>query len=306
MTTLDELQELDPIGFEHFVKRVLEGLGYSVLTTKTSGDHGVDLILLKQGERSIAQCKRIRGTVSAGDVRDFYGTIQHEKAKRGFFITTGTFSLPALVWSRGKNITLVDGVDLAEAVELGPVTFDEASKQPRQTEALPAWEAAIASARGGDSYLRMLIIGEPPEGRQFDELLPMLCRSLGLGIERLKHVYVSSNKPVDIAAIATSFSEGDVVVLDDVPLAKAGEVVSKIASGTLEIVLGRGPGARSVKLSVPAVHLVWIIWDRSSLAKLPGRIRREVTDAFQLVPASGLPWENLDKLLPTYEKADDN
>lgn len=83
--------------------------------TRRTGDEGVDLVLDREGERSIAQCKRYRGQIGQPLVRDFYGALVHENAKRGYFVTTGRFSLPAQTWAEGKNITLVDGVDLLEA-----------------------------------------------------------------------------------------------------------------------------------------------------------------------------------------------
>lgn len=113
--TLDDMQRLSPRGFEEFVKRMFEALGYAVEITVQTGDEGVDLVLARDGERSIAQCKRYRGQVGQPTVRDFYGTVVHEKAKRGYLVTSGRFSLPAQAWAEGKNVTLVDGPDLLEA-----------------------------------------------------------------------------------------------------------------------------------------------------------------------------------------------
>jgi restriction system protein len=68
------------------------------------------------------QCKRYKGTVSAGDVRDFRGAMVG-RADKGLFITTGTFT-PAAVKEATRDgappIDLVDGNDLAEKLkELG-------------------------------------------------------------------------------------------------------------------------------------------------------------------------------------------
>jgi restriction system protein len=113
--TLNDLQKLTPLAFEEFVKRVFEEQGYTVAVTRRVGDEGVDLVLLRDDERSIAQCKRYRGQVGQPLVREFYGAVLHENAKRGYLVTTGRFSLPAHTWAQGKNITLVDGADLLEA-----------------------------------------------------------------------------------------------------------------------------------------------------------------------------------------------
>ena len=68
------------------------------------------------------QCKRYKGTVSSGEVRDFRGAMVG-RADKGLFITTGTFS-PAAVKEATRDgappIDLVDGSELAEKLkELG-------------------------------------------------------------------------------------------------------------------------------------------------------------------------------------------
>ena len=62
------------------------------------------------------QCKRYKGTVSAGEIRDFRGAMVG-RADEGLFITTGTFS-PSAVKEATRDgappIDLVDGIELAE------------------------------------------------------------------------------------------------------------------------------------------------------------------------------------------------
>ncbi len=66
-----------------------------------------------QGERAVVQCKRYRGVVGEAVVRDLYGVMQHEKAPRGFLVTTGGISAAAGRWVRDKPIELIDGPRLA-------------------------------------------------------------------------------------------------------------------------------------------------------------------------------------------------
>ena len=68
------------------------------------------------------QCKRYKGSVSAGEIRDFRGAMVG-RADKGLFISTGTFT-PAAVKEATRDgappIDLVDGADLAEKLkELG-------------------------------------------------------------------------------------------------------------------------------------------------------------------------------------------
>ena len=68
------------------------------------------------------QCKRYKGSASAGDIRDFRGAMMG-RADKGLFITTGTFT-PAAVKEATRDgappIDMLDGNDFAEKLkELG-------------------------------------------------------------------------------------------------------------------------------------------------------------------------------------------
>ena len=121
-------QKLAPDAFERLVQRLLRESGFTqVEVTGRSGDGGIDGrgIARIHGFMSfhvLFQCKRYRGSVSAGEVRDFRGAMVG-RADKGLFLTTGTFS-PAAVREATRDgappIDLVDGRELGEKLkELG-------------------------------------------------------------------------------------------------------------------------------------------------------------------------------------------
>lgn len=121
-------QDLSPQAFERLVQRVLREAGFTqVEVTGRSGDGGIDGrgIARIHGLMSfhvLFQCKRYKGSVSAGDIRDFRGAMMG-RADKGLFITTGTFT-PAAVKEATRDgappIDLLDGNDFAEKLkELG-------------------------------------------------------------------------------------------------------------------------------------------------------------------------------------------
>jgi restriction system protein len=112
---LDQLSAMTPREFEEFVARMFKAMGHSVTLTQASGDKGVDIFL--DSRKAIVQCKKYEGSVGQPVVRDFYGTMIHNKAERGYIVTTGTFSLPAQTWAKGKPIQLVDGMELVKTLE---------------------------------------------------------------------------------------------------------------------------------------------------------------------------------------------
>jgi len=121
-------QKITPAGFERLVQRLLRESGFTqVEVTGRSGDGGIDGrgIARIHGFMSfhvLFQCKRYKGSVSSGEIRDFRGAMVG-RADKGLFMTTGTFS-PAAVKEATRDgappIDLVDGRELAEKLkELG-------------------------------------------------------------------------------------------------------------------------------------------------------------------------------------------
>jgi restriction system protein len=121
-------QKLSPQAFERLVQRVLREAGFTqVEVTGRSGDGGIDGrgIARIHGLMSfhvLFQCKRYKGSVGPGDIRDFRGAMMG-RADKGLFITTGTFT-PAAVREATRDgappIDLLDGNDFAEKMrELG-------------------------------------------------------------------------------------------------------------------------------------------------------------------------------------------
>jgi restriction system protein len=113
--------KLPPAAFERLVQRLLRESGFTqVEVTGRSGDGGIDGrgIARIHGFMSfhvLFQCKRYKGSVSAGEIRDFRGAMVG-RADKGLFITTGAFS-PAAVKEATRDgappIDLVDGSELA-------------------------------------------------------------------------------------------------------------------------------------------------------------------------------------------------
>lgn len=122
------LINMDPYGFERLTQRVLRECGFTnVVVTRKSGDGGIDgtgkLKINGIFSFNIAfQCKRYQGSVSAGDIRDFRGSLTTD-IEKGVFVTTGSFSKPAIeeASNPGKQqIDLIDGEEfITKLAEFG-------------------------------------------------------------------------------------------------------------------------------------------------------------------------------------------
>ena len=112
---------MDPGAFERLSKRLLREAGFvNVKVTGGSGDGGLDgsgvYRLSLVSFPVYFQCKRYKGTVGSGQVRDFRGAMQG-RGDRGLLITTGTFTADAKAEATRDGappIDLIDGEELAD------------------------------------------------------------------------------------------------------------------------------------------------------------------------------------------------
>jgi HJR/Mrr/RecB family endonuclease len=106
------LLNLHPADFEEMVAELYRAMGHQAKRTGMSGDYGVDVVVkAKTGEKWVVQCKRWRTPAGESIVRDFYGTMQHEKAAQGAIVATSGFSQAAMEWAKGKPLYLYNGND---------------------------------------------------------------------------------------------------------------------------------------------------------------------------------------------------
>ena len=111
------LHAMNPFAFEILAQRLLRECGFlDVHVTKKSGDGGIDgtgrLRLNGIFSFNVAfQCKRYKGQVGAGEIRDFRGSLDNN-IEKGVLITTGSFSKAAREEAGApgkKQIDLMDG-----------------------------------------------------------------------------------------------------------------------------------------------------------------------------------------------------
>ncbi|MFH8346576.1 restriction endonuclease [Streptomyces sp. NPDC018045] len=115
-TAEPDLFTMDPIAFEGLVAELFRAMGMQAVTTRRSGDGGVDVDALDsdpiRGGKIIVQVKRYRNTVPPTAVRDLFGTVQSEGANKGVLVTTSRFGPGAHAFANGKPLTLVSGPEL--------------------------------------------------------------------------------------------------------------------------------------------------------------------------------------------------
>jgi Holliday junction DNA helicase RuvB len=157
---------------------------------------------------------------------------------------------------------------------LRPVRFEDFVGQDRIKENLRVF---IAAAKGrGEALDHVLFCGPPGLGKT--TLANIIAHELGVSIK-------STSGPVleragDLAAILTNLQERDVLFIDEIH--RLNRVVEEILYPAMEdfqldIIIGQGPGARSIKLDLPNFTLVGAT-TRTGLLTSPLRDRFGVID----------------------------
>jgi restriction system protein len=113
-----DVGRLDPYQYERYVAEFYRREGYAVTERGGGGaDGGVDLVIAKDGEQLLVQCKHWKAwRVGPQPVRELWGLVDHEKAAGAVFVTSKEFTTEARAFAKGKRLELVDGTRLAAMV----------------------------------------------------------------------------------------------------------------------------------------------------------------------------------------------
>ncbi|MEA5126086.1 restriction endonuclease [Xanthomonas floridensis] len=117
-TTLESLAAGGWRQFERLVGEAFRRQGYSVEETGLGGaDGGIDLILRKDGRRTLVQCKQWkRQQVGVGVVREMFGLLAHHQAHAVKIVCVGTYTDDAERFAVGKPIEMISGEQLLEMI----------------------------------------------------------------------------------------------------------------------------------------------------------------------------------------------
>jgi len=163
--------------------------------------------------------------------------------------------------------------DFEADLSLRPRRLDEYIGQEKVKEMISIF---IQAARGRDEVLdHVLLFGPPGLGKT--TLANIIAYEMGVSIRTTSGPAIE--RPGDLAAILTSLSPGDILFIDEVHrLSRTVEEVlyPAMEDYALDIVIGKGPGARSLRLELPRFTLVGAT-TRAGLLTSPLRDRFGVT-----------------------------
>lgn len=115
---IESIRNMSWQDFELLVGEAFRRKGFEVNENGGGGaDGGIDLVLTKNGKKSIVQCKRWK-TFSIGVplIRELYGVMTAERANDCIFVSSGNYTAEARLFAEDKPIWLIDGSELLEMV----------------------------------------------------------------------------------------------------------------------------------------------------------------------------------------------
>ncbi len=169
-------------------------------------------------------------------------------------------------------------------VTLRPKDLTEFIGQPKLRETLGVFIEAARKRR--EPLDHVLLFGPPGLGKT--TLAHIIAREMGSQIRVTAGPVLE--KAGDLAAILTSLSPGDVLFIDEIhriPPAVEEILYPAMEDGKLDLVIGSGPGARTVELKLSAFTLVGAT-TRAGLLSQPFAARFGITHRLDYYDASAL------------------
>lgn len=148
-------------------------------------------------------------------------------------------------------------------ISLRPTNFDEYVGQERLKKNLKL--AIDAAKKRGESIDHVLLYGPPGLGKT--TMANVIAREMGANIRITSGPAIE--KAGDLASIVTNLQDGDILFIDEIhrmPRAVEEILYSAMEDFKLDIVIGKGPAARSVRLDLPHFTVIGATTRTGSLA----------------------------------------
>ncbi|NQE34747.1 restriction endonuclease [Microcoleus asticus] len=111
-----EVDEMTGKEFEKFLEVHFINFGYTVTLTQDSQDYGADLILYKNGLKTVVQAKRSKNPVGIKAVQEVAGAVRHYKGNKGLVITNNRFTENACKLAKSNEVELWDRKKIIEFI----------------------------------------------------------------------------------------------------------------------------------------------------------------------------------------------
>src|SRR5487761_2037623 len=105
--------------FEEVCAGLFERLGFATKSAACGADGGIDIHLYwppSDQPVAIVQCKAWTKKVGVKVIRELRGVMTSERAEKGIFVTTSTYSDDAIAFAKANKIALMDGAEVLKSI----------------------------------------------------------------------------------------------------------------------------------------------------------------------------------------------
>lgn len=149
-----EIDKMDGIQFEYYLKELFLSRGFSVEVTKAAGDYGGDLLLKQTGKKIVVQAKRHNKDVGIKAVQEVIGAKAYYSADEAWVVTNSYFTKAAIELAQKSGVRLVNRENLIDYIlEMNPAD-DNQSLQLVEDKVVPNQPELTCSRCGSPLVLR--------------------------------------------------------------------------------------------------------------------------------------------------------
>jgi restriction system protein len=113
---MQEIDKMDGIQFEHYLKELFNSQGYIVEVTKASGDFGADLILKSKEKKIVVQAKRYANNVGIKAVQEISAAMKYYNAHECWVVTNSFFTPSATKLASTNGVKLIGRDELIDSI----------------------------------------------------------------------------------------------------------------------------------------------------------------------------------------------
>lgn len=128
-SSLYQIDKMDGIEFERYLKWLFEQRGYKASTTQTTNDFGADLILTKDGKKIVVQAKRYGSNVGIQAIQEVFTAQHYFDCDEAWVVTNSRYTKSARLVGDKLSVRLI-GRD-----ELNSFVSPENKEQPETIQA---------------------------------------------------------------------------------------------------------------------------------------------------------------------------
>lgn len=111
-----EIDKMDGLQFEQYLGLLFKSQGFKAEVTRASGDFGADLILQKNGTKTVVQAKRYSKNVGIEAIQQAVGAMRHYDALGSWVVTNRDFTDAAYKLAASNGVELINREALIEMI----------------------------------------------------------------------------------------------------------------------------------------------------------------------------------------------